>query len=359
MTIPPVSSLPPSTPGLGGAAPTDASAPVARPTEQGTPSSVTADRTRLPGDSGSASVSSAPQLAPPHIEVDDILENLQSLLPMFLGKGDELTQEALSELIKSNAKVSDEVAKSRIDKIREAAAQLCSAENKDFWSSVLSIVGKALVAIGAVVATVASGGTLGPVLLPLAAYSIISSVGSLINEVMKLSGHPEGMGFELTLGNLFKAIARWANVDDDKANALMKWTDITVGVLMVATSVGAMFKVGAALLKVGVKAASEGAARIQNAAAKLNAFTQMAGGASTMGAGAVSLSAADDRKKADDLRADNKALEALVLKGQQLAQFYYEALRDAVQHLASGQERLSEIATRHGQTQKAIQANMV
>lgn len=355
MTIPPVSSLPPSTPGLGGAASTDASAPVARPTEQGASPVVASDRTRLPGDSGSATVSVAPQLAPPHIEVDDILENLQSLLPMFLGKGNEVTQEALGELIKSNAKVSDELAKSRIGKIREAAAQLSNADNKTFWGSVLNIAGKALAAIGAVVATVASGGALGPVLLPLAAYSILSSVGSLINEVMKLSGHPEGMGFELTVGNLFKAIAKWANAQDDTANSLMEWTDKVVNGLMVLGSLCA----AVGFIKMGVKAMSEATVRMQNMANKFTAFAQITGGVATTAASMVNFDAADARKKADDLRADNKELEALVFKSQQLAQFYYEALRDAVQYLASGQERLSEIANRHGQSQKVIQANMV
>jgi hypothetical protein len=355
MTIPPVSSLPPSTPGLGGAAPTDASAPVARPTEQGASPVVASDRTRLPGDSGSATVSVAPQLAPPHIEVDDILENLQSLLPMFLGKGNEVTQEALGELIKSNAKVSDELAKSRIGKIREAAAQLSNADNKTFWGSVLNIAGKALAVIGAVVGTVASGGALGPVLLPLAAYSILSSVGSLINEVMKLSGHPEGMGFELTVGNLFKAIAKWANAQDDTANALMEWTDKVVNGLMVLGCLCA----AVGFIKMGVKTMSEATVRMQNMANKFTAFAQITGGVATTAASMVNFDAADARKKADDLRADNKELEALVFKSQQLAQFYYEALRDAVQYLASGQERLSEIANRHGQSQKVIQANMV
>lgn len=307
-----------------------------------------------------APTSGAPQLAPPNVEVDDILENLQSLLPMFLGKGEALTQEALSELIKSNAKVGDALAQGRIDKIREAAAKLASADNNDFWSSVLSIAGKALLAIGAVVATVASAGTLGPVLLPLAVYSIVTSVSGLINDVMKEMGYPNGMGFDLTLGNLVKVIAEKVfGVDEETASEYMKWTDIVVGVAIAVVSVGAMFKSGAALLKAGESAAGVGAAKLGNVANKLNAATQMAGSAATMASAVVGMSAAKDRRDAEKARAENKDLEALVLKGQQMAQMYYEALRDILQRMSDGQERLSELINRHGQNQKTIQGNMV
>lgn len=304
--------------------------------------------------------SAAPQLAPPNVDVDDILENLQSLLPMFLGKGEALTQEALSELIKSNAKVGDALAQERIEKIREAASKLASADNKDFWGSVLSIAGKALLAIGAVVATVASAGTLGPVLLPLAVYSIVSSVSGLINDVMKEMGYPNGMGFDLTLGNLVKVIAEKVfDVDEETASEYMKWTDIAVGVAIAVVSVGAMFKSGAALLKTGEAAATAGVAKFSTVAAKLNAVTQMAGSAASMASAVVGMDAAKDRRDAEKARAENKNLEALVLKGQQMAQIYYEALRDILQRMSDGQERLSEIINRHGQTQKGIQGNMV
>ncbi len=308
----------------------------------------------------STAASGAPQLAPPNVEVDDILENLQSLLPMFLGKGEALTQEALSELIKNNAKVGDALAKGRIDKIREAASKLASADNKDFWGSVLSIAGKALLAIGAVVATVASAGTLGPVLLPLAVYSIVSSVSGLINDIMKEMGYPNGMGFDLTLGNLVKVIAEKVfGVDEETANEYMKWTDIAVGVAIAVVSVGAMFKSGAALLKTGGSAATEGAAKFSNVAGKLNAITQMAGSAASMASAVVGMDAAKDRRDAEKARAENKDLQAQVLKGQQMAQIYYEALRDILQRMSDGQQRLSEIINRHGQTQMGIQGNMV
>jgi hypothetical protein len=302
----------------------------------------------------------APQLAPPSVEVDDILENLQSLLPMFLGKGDAITQEALSALIKSNAKVGDELAKGRIHKIREAAAKLVSEEHKSFWGKVLSFASKALLAVGAIVATVASAGTLGPVLLPLAVYSIVSSVSGLINDVMKEMGHPEGLGFELTLGNLVKVIAeKGFGVDEETANEYMKWTDVAVGVAIAVVSVGAMFKQGAALLKVGGSAATEGAAKLANAANKVNAITQMAGSAADMGAAVVGMDAAKDRRDAEMARAENKALQALVLKSQQMTQLYYEALSDILQRMSDGQGRLSEIISSHGQTRMGIQGNMV
>lgn len=307
-----------------------------------------------------APTSGAPQLAPPNVEVDDILESLQSLLPMFLGKGEALTQEALSELIKSNAKVGDALAQGRIEKIREAASKLASADNKDFWGSVLSIAGKALLAIGAVVATVASAGTLGPVLLPLAVYSIMGSVSGLINDVMKEMGYPDGMGFDLTVGNLVKFIAEKVfDVDEDTAKGYMKWTDIAVGVAIAVVSVGAMFKSGAALLKAGDAAAGVGAAKFGSMANKLNAATQMAGSAATMASAMVGMNAAKDRRDAAKASADNKALQAMALKGQQMAQIYYEALKDILQRMSDGQERLSELINRHGQNQKTIQGNMV
>jgi hypothetical protein len=307
----------------------------------------------------STAASGAPQLAPPSVEVDDILENLQSLLPMFLGKGEALTQEALSELIKNNAKVGDALAKGRIDKIREAASKLASADNKEFWGSVLSIAGKALLAIGAIVATVASAGTLGPVLLPLAIYSIVTSVSGLINDVMKEMGYPNGMGFDLTLGNLVKFIATQCGADEETAKEWMQWTDIVVGVAIGLVSLGAMFKSGAALLKAGESAATAGAAKFGNVATKINAITQMAGGAATMASAVVGMGAAKDRRDAEKARAENKDLQAQVLKGQQMAQIYYEALRDILQRMSDGQERLSEIINRHGQTQMGIQGNMV
>lgn len=307
-----------------------------------------------------ATVSGAPQLAPPTVEVDDILENLQSLLPLFLGKGGEITQQAWVALIKSNTQVGDALAKERIEKIREAASKLASADNKDFWGSVLSIAGKALLAIGAVVATVASAGTLGPVLLPLAIYSIMGSVSGLINDVMKEMGHPDGMGFDLTVGNLVKVIAEKVfDVDEDTAKSYMKWTDIGVGVAIAVVSVGAMFKSGAALLKAGDAAAGVGAAKLGSMANKLNAVTQMAGSAATMASAVVGMNAAKDRRDAAKASADNKALQAMALKGQQMAQIYYEALKDILQRMSDGQERLSELVNRHGQNQKTIQGNMV
>jgi len=304
-------------------------------------------------------VSGTPQLDAPKVDVDDILENLQSLLPMFFGKGEALTQDALSEMIKSNAKVGDALAKGRMDKIREAAAKLSSADNKDFWGSVLNIAGKALLLVGAVVATVASGGTLGPVLLPMAIYSIVQSAGSLINDIMKLSGHPDGMGFELSIGYLAKVIATKSGADEETAKEWMKWTDLAVGVAMTLVSLGAMSQAGAALLKVGGSSATLGASKMGTMATKLNAITQTAGTAASIGTAFVGMSAADDRRDAEKARADNKELQALVLKGQQMALMYYEALSDALQRMSEGQERLSEIINHHGQSQKTIVNNIV
>lgn len=346
-----------------GYAPADSAAhasPVAAATPQadvqGTAAVLPAADAGLPA----AQTSGAPQLAMPVVEVDDILENLQSLLPLFLSKGDALTQEAFVELLKSNSKIGDELAKGRIDKIREAAAKLTDAENKEFWGKVLSIAGKALLVIGAVAATVASAGTLGPVLLPLAVYTVVTSVSGLVNDTMKEMGYPNGMGFDLTLGNLVKVIAQKVfDADEETAKSSMKWTDVTVGVAMAVVSVGGMFKVGAALLKAGGTAASQAAAKMGNVANKVNATTQMAGGAATMGAAVVGMDAAKDRRDAEKARADNKVLQTMVLKSQQLAQMYYEALRDVLQRMSDGQEHLSEIINRRGQTQKGIQGNMV
>lgn len=305
-----------------------------------------------------ALTSTAPQLAPPNIEMDDILENLQSLLPLFFSKGDDVTQQALSELIKTNTKVNDELSKARIGKIREAATKLSSAEHKDFWSSVLSIAGKALLAVGAIMATVATGGLLGPVLLPLAIYSIVTSVSGLVNDVMKAMGHADGMGFELTLGNLVKYIAEKAGASKEAAADMMKWTDVVVGVAIAVVSVGAMLKAGAALLKVGTSA-SKTISKFGNIANKLNATTQMAAGASTMGSSLVGMDAAKDRRDAAKSQAQNKELQADVLKGQQMTQMYYDTMQTIIARVADGQERLSELINKHGQTQKTVQANMV
>ena len=197
----------------------------------------------------------------------------------------------------SNTQVGDALAKERIEKIREAASKLASADNKDFWGSVLSIAGKALLAIGAVVATVASAGSLGPVLLPLAVYSIMGSVSGLINDVLKQMGHPDGMGFDLTVGNLVKVIAEKVfDVDEETAKGYMKWTDIAVGVAIAVVSVGAMFKSGAALLKAGDAAAGVGAAKLGSMANKLNAVTQMAGSAATMASARPSPSTASSTR---------------------------------------------------------------
>jgi hypothetical protein len=340
----------------------DGAAPTGRPTEIGDVGSVSGIHgvpDAAAGQLTGAPVSTAPQLAPPNVAVDDILENLQSLLPLFFSKGDEVTQQALSELIKSNTLVNDELCKARIGKIREAAAQLSSADNKDFWRSVLSIAGKALLAVGAIVATVASAGTLGPILLPLAIYSIVTSVRGLVNDIMKEMGYPNGMGFDLTLGNLVKFIAQKAGASEEAANEMMKWTDIVVGAAIAVVSVGAMFKAGASLLKVGDSAASLAVSKFGNVATKLNAATQMAGGAATMGAALVGMDAAKDRRDAEKTRAENQALQADILKGQQMAQMYYDTLQSILQRATDGQERLSEIINSHGQTQKAVQANMV
>jgi hypothetical protein len=338
------------------------SAPIGRPTGTGDSGSVGALQELSNASAGSmatALTSTAPQLAQPNIEIDDILENLQSLLPLFFSKGDDVTQQALSELIKTNTKVNDELSKARIGKIREAASQLSSAEHKDFWSSVLSIAGKALLAVGAVVATVASGGLLGPVLLPLAIYSIVTSVSGLVNDVMKAMGHADGMGFDLTLGNLVKAIAEKAGASEDAAADMMKWTDIVAGVAIAAVSVGAMFKASASLLKVGTSASSKTVSKFGNAADKLNATTQVAAGASNMGASLVGMDAAKDRRNAEKAQAQNKELQADVLKGQQMAQMYYDTMQTILERAAAGQEHISELINRHGQTQKTVQANMV
>lgn len=316
----------------------------------------------------------APELTLPVVDFGD--EEMVSALMQFLnGKAQKSTLKGLMEAVNQSQDKMAAQNKERLNQIKSAAENSQKAENKSFWSKLWGIVAKVATVVASVAAIALTGGAAAPFVIALAAYSIVSTTFSLVNDIVKMAGG-KGVDWDLSLGELAKQIAYATGADEETANKWKMGVDIGLAALTAVVSLASLAKGAFNLVKSGVQAvfktsgaatktaaettktvteATQATVDAAAATAKLAGKTakvvgQVVQGVSgttaagaTITSGVLTLDKAEFQKMADFARANAKEILAAVTKLQKMFESDSELMQKVMEEQMSAEQFLSNL----------------
>ena len=335
----------------------------------------------------------APTIAAPDKEFNasDMVDLLRSLRSKSEDAQLQTAQHGLE-----NARIKAEKnTESQLQKIKEWIDKCKEAESKSGLSKIFGWVGKIVAAIAAIaavavaaVATVATGGAAAP-LLALAVVGAIGATMSLADQISKECGGPEislSNLMKVTVGKFLEAVG----VPKDQAELITKVVGGAIGLMVpvtlliepqllgnmaqgIAKLAGADDQTAgyigmaigmAAALTVGIgMAVASGGSSLGSTGAKLasgiiSATSQITQGATTATQGGLGIAVAVDQKKADNLMADKKTLEAMMIKLQKQMEEGREELKKVIQQIEESTQIVSKMLAGATDSMAQITANI-
>jgi hypothetical protein len=309
----------------------------------------------------------APELALPMVDFGD--EAMVSALMEFLnGKAQNSTLKGLMEAVNQNQDKMAVQNKDRLKQIQAAAENSQKAENKSFWSKFWGVVAKVATVVASVAAIALTGGAAAPFVIAFAAYSIVSTTFSLVNDIVKMAGG-KGVSWDLSFGEAAKQLAYLAGADEETANSWKTGVDLGFAIVTAVVSLASLAKGAFNLVKSGVQAvikststASKTAAEASKTATEISANTagvasktskvvgqtvQGVSGATVAGAsvtsGVLSLEKAEFKKMADLARANAKEILAAVTKLQKMFESDTELMQKVMEEQMAAEQFLSNL----------------
>ncbi len=324
--------------------------------------------------------SKAPELSLPVVDFGD--EAMVSALMEFLnGKAQNTTLKGLMESVNQNQDKMAVQNKERLKQINTAAENAQKAENKSFWSKLWGIVSKVATVVASVAAIALTGGAAAPFVIAFAAYSIVSTTFSLVNDIVKMAGG-KGASWDLSFGELAKQIALASGADEETANKWKTNIDLGLAIAMAAVSLGsllrgagnfaksvfqAVFKssgsaskataeVAKATTEVAKSTAEVSKATIETAAAAnvasktakvvgqwVQGVSGVTGASTGLASASLGMQKAKFQKTADDARAQAKEILAMVTKLQKMFESDSELMQKVMEEQMAAEQFLSQL----------------
>jgi len=275
-----------------------------------------------------------------------------------------------------------------IDKCKEADSQSGLSKIFGWIGKIVAVIAAAVAVAVAAVATVASGGAAAPLL----AFAIVGAIGatmSLADQISKECGGPEisiGNLLNVTVGKFLEAVG----VPKEKAEQITKIIggamglmmpvmlmvepqllgsmaqtiakmagadDATAGYIGMAIGIAAAVGVGIAMAVMS-GGSSLGTTSLKIANGIANAGGQLVQGATAATQGGLGIAAAGNRKDAENLMADKKTLEAMMLKLQKQMEEGREELKKVIQQIEESMQMVSKMLAGATDSMAQITANI-
>ncbi|WP_142848242.1 type III secretion system translocon subunit SctE [Telmatospirillum sp. J64-1] len=315
----------------------------------------------MPKDSkGTSAPPGAPRLEAPKMSfsADDAVLILGSLQ----NKLNESQLKTAKEGIQMDAKKKDELHQEAMKKLEEAAKKLAEASKSSFFGKIFGFISKIATLVASAVAvaaaaalTAATGGAAAPLLVVACigmSIAIVDTVATIANEISQALGGPD-----LTINGLITAavteIAKAFGADEEKAKEIAGWTamaiQVAVAVAMAVASIAATVATG------GAAAGS----MVQSFATTANVISGIVQGGLAAAQGGISINTAVKEKQATNAQADKLDIQKLMLKVQQQMEEEADRVRELVQQLDEGMQRVSSIVAAGGETRMQISRNMI
>lgn len=346
-----------------------------------------------PGGSNVTDSRGAPAIDAPSKEFSaadmvDLLRNLR-------GKSQDAQLQTAQHGLESARIKAEKNTEQQLEKIKEWIDKCKEADEKSGLSKIFGWIGKVFAVIAAAVAvavaavaTVASGGAAAP-LLALAIVGAIGATMSLADQISKECGGPEislGSLMQATVGKFLEAVG----VPKEKAEQITKIVAGAMGLMMpvmlmiepqllgsmaqtIAKMAGADeatagyigMAIGiAAAVGVGIAMAvmsggsSLGTTGLKIANGVASAGGQLVQGATAATQGGLGIAVAGDRKDAENLMADKKTLEAMMLKLQKQMEEGREELKKVIQQIEESTQMVSKMLAGATDSMAQITANI-
>ena len=318
----------------------------------------------------------------------DLLRNLR-------GKSQDAQLQTAQHGLESARIKSEKNTEQQVEKIKEWIDKCKEADDKSLVSKIFGWIGKIVAAIAAIaavavaaVATVATGGAAAP-LLALAVVGAIGATMSLADQISKECGGPEislSSLMQATVGKFLEAVG----VPKDQAELISKVVGGALGIMMpvalliepqllggmaqgIAKLAGASDETAgyigmaigmAAALTIGIAmAAASGGSTLGSTSLKLasgiiSATSQITQGVTSVTQGSLGIATAADRKDAQNLQADKKTLEALMVKIQKQMEEGREELKKVIQQIEESTQIVSKMLAGATESMEQITANI-
>jgi len=335
----------------------------------------------------------APALDAPSKEFSpsDMVDLLRSLRT----KSQDAQLESAQRGLESARIKSEKNTEAQLQKIKEWIDKTKEEENKGFFAKLFGWIGKIVAVIASIaavavaaVATAATGGAAAP-LLALAVVGAIGATLSLADQISKECGGPE-----ISISNLMNTVVgkflEAVGVPKEQAELISKVVAGAIGILVpvtlliepqllgnmaqgIAKMAGADDQTAgyigmaigmAAALTVGIgMAVASGGSSLGSSGAKLasgiiGAASQITQGVTSVTQGGLGIAMAVDRKDAENLQADKKGLEAMMVKLQKQMEEGREELKKVIQEIEESMQIVSRMLAGASDSMEQITSNL-
>lgn len=361
------------------------------------------------GKGGPGAPSTAPSIA--GVAISFSAEDLAAALLVLQGKTQEAQLRTAKEGLEASGNKTKAANEKALDKLVEANEKAKAAAAKQKAMGILGWVGKiagliaavAAVAVAAV-ATVATGGAAAP-LLAFAVIGLVSATITLASAISQEAGGPPlelssllnkaftsmlesfGMSSEdaekygrliagavgvATLavlvdpslaGDLFAGIALVAGADEMQAaivaTAFTVAATIAIAVASIVLTAGAGTGTAVANVANSATKVTDTAVKTMNTAAKITqAVGSMTQAATSISSGGIGIAKAYDDRAIENLRADKREIDALLIKLQQKMEEEREEIRKVIEQIMDGYNVVTQMFASAAESRQQISVNI-
>lgn len=308
------------------------------------------------GDAPGSANAGAPALAEPTGGMS--AEEMTLILGSLQSKLNESQLKTAKESVQQNQQKQADAHADAMKKLGEAAEKLkeAAAVRKANWiigivSKVFTFVAAAVATALAVAATVATSGAAAPLLAVAVAGLVMSGIDLAVfaaNEISQKLGGPE-----ISFANMFGKLLEACGVPEDKAKEVGSY--IAMGVQVVAAVAMVVASIAAAIATAGA-ATPMLLATITSVVSVVSSVVQ---GGMAAAQGGLGIAAASHERDASRAQAGKAEIDKILVKLQAQMEQEQDRIKDLVQKLEEGFQRINSMISSAGETRMQIARNMV